>query len=49
MEEELIIGVSHNRKENLGYGDCSQHLACSTESQVVGFGIQAPVMESAFR
>ena len=49
MEEELITGVSHNRKGNLGYGDCSQHLACSIESQVVGFGIQAPVMESAFR
>ena len=49
MEEELIIGVSHNRKGNLGYGDCSQHLAYSIESQVVGFGTQASVMESAFR
>ena len=47
MEEELIIGVSHNRKGNLGYGDCSQNLAYCIESQVVGFGIEALVM--AFR
>ena len=49
MEEEFIICVSHNRKGNLGYGDCSQHLAYYLESQVVGFGIQASVMETAFR
>ena len=48
MEQELIIGVSHNRKGNLSYGDCSQNLAYSIESQVVGFGMQASVMESAF-
>ena len=22
MEEKFIVGVSHNRKGNLGYGDC---------------------------
>ena len=44
-----LLRVLHNRKGNLGYGDCPQHLAYSTESQVVGFGIQASVMESAFR
>ena len=49
MEEELNIGILHNRKGNLGYGDCSQHLAYSIESQLVGFGTQASVMESAFR
>ena len=49
MEEEFIVCVSHNRKGNLGYSDCSQHLAYSIESQVVGFGIQASVMESTFR
>ena len=49
MEKELIIVILHSRKGNLGYGDCSQHLAYSIESQVVGFGIQASLMESAFR
>ena len=49
MEEEFIIGVSQNRKVNLGYGDCSKYLAYSIESQVVGFEIQASVVESSFR
>ena len=37
------------QKGNLGYGDCSKHLAYSIERQVVGFGIQGLVMESIFR
>ena len=49
MEEEFIISVLHNRKGNLGYGDCSKNLAYSIESQVVGFGIQALVVESFCR
>ena len=49
MEKELTTGISHNRKGNLGYCDCSQRLAYSIEIQFVGFGIQASVMESAFR
>ena len=47
--KEFIIGVSHNRKGNLGYGDSSKYLAYSIESQVVGFGIQASLVESSFR
>ena len=47
--KEFIIGVSHNKKGNLGYGDCSKYLAYSIESQVVGFGIQVPLVESSFR
>ena len=49
MEQEFIIGVLHNRKVNLGYGDCSKYLAYSIESQAVGFGIQSSVVESFFR
>ena len=50
MEEEfIIICVSYSRKGNVGYGDCSQHLAYSIESQVANFGIQVSLMESAFR
>ena len=49
MEKEFIIRVSHNAKGNLGYGGCSKNLASSIESQLVGFGIQAPVAESFFR
>ena len=49
MEEKFVICVSHNRKGNLGYGGCSQHLAYSIESQVVGSRIQASVMECSFR
>ena len=49
VEEEFIIGVSQNRKGNLGYGDCWKYLAYSTESQVVVFEIQALVVESSFR
>ena len=49
MEEKFFICVSHKRKGNLGYGGCSQHRAYSIESQVVGSGIQASVMESSFR
>ena len=49
MEEEFIIGVSQNRKRNLGYSDCSKFLAYSIESQVVGLEIQALVMESSCR
>ena len=30
-----MIGVSHNRKGNLGYRDCSKYLAYSIESRVV--------------
>ena len=49
MEREFIIGVSRSMKGNLGYGDCSTYLAYSIESQVVGFRIQASVVESFFR
>ena len=49
MEEEFIIDISHNKKGNLGYGDCSKCLAYSIESQVVGFGIQVLAVESSFR
>ena len=34
------LGVLHNRKGNLGYGNRSKYLAYSIESQVVGFGIR---------
>ena len=47
--KEFIIGVSHNKKGNLGYGDCSKYLAYSIESQVVGFRVQASLVESSFR
>ena len=49
MEEEFILGVLDYRKGDLGYGDCSKYLAYSSESQVVGFGIQALVVESFLR
>ena len=49
MEEEFIIRVSHNAKGNLVYGGCSKNLASSIESQLVGFGIQAPEAETFFR
>ena len=49
MEEEFIIGVSHNNKKNLGDGDCWKYLSYSIESQVVDFGIQTSVVESSFR
>ena len=49
MEEGFITGVSHNRKESFGYGTCSNYLACSIESQAVGFIIQASVMKSFYR
>ena len=46
MEEEFIIGVLHNRKENFGYATCSKYLAYSIESQVAGFRIQDSVIKS---
>ena len=49
MEEEFITGVLHDRKEIFGYGTCSKYLACSIESQAVGFRIQASVMKSFYR
>ena len=49
MEEEFITGVLHVRKEIFGYGTCSKYLACSIESQAVGFRIQASVMKSFYR
>ena len=33
----------------LGYGNCLKYLAYSIESGIVGFGIQASVVESFFR
>ena len=47
--EEFITGVSHDRKESFGYGTCSNYLACSIESQAVGFRIQVSVMKSFYR
>ena len=47
--EEFITGVLHDRKESFGYGTCSNYLACSIESQVVGFRIQVSVMKSFYR
>ena len=49
MEEEFITGVSHNRKGNLDYRDCSKYLAYSIESQIEGFGIQTSVVGFSFR
>ena len=46
MEEELITGVLHNRKENLCYSTCSKYLVYSIESQFVGFRVQASMVES---
>ena len=46
--EEELIGVLHNRKENLVYGTCSKYLSYSIEIQVVGFRIQTSVVESLF-
>ena len=48
MEEEFIIGVLHNRKENFGYATCSKYLAYSIESQVAGFRIQDSVIKSFY-
>ena len=48
MEEEFITCFAQ-QKRNLGYSDCPQHLAYYTGGQVVGFGMQASVMESAYR
>ena len=47
--EEFITGVLHDRKESFGYGTCSNYLACSIESQAVGFRIQVSVMKSFHR
>ena len=49
MEEELVTGVLHDRKESFGYGTCSNYLVCSIEGQAVGFRIQASVMNSFYR
>ena len=46
LEGEFITGVLHDRKESFGYGTYSKYLACSIESQAVGFRIQASVMKS---
>ena len=37
-------GVLHNKRGNVGYGDCSKYLPYSIESRVAGFGIQASVV-----
>ena len=49
MEEEFILGALDYRKGNLCYGDCTKYLAYSIEIQVVGFGIQALVVEFFLR
>ena len=49
MEEEFITSVLHDRKESFGYGTCSKYLACSIESQAVGFRIKTSVMKSFYR
>ena len=48
-EEEFITGVLHDRKESFGYGTCSKYLACSIDSQAVGFRIMASVTKSFYR
>ena len=49
MEQEFITGVLHDRKESFGYGTCSKYLACSIESQAVGFRIKTSMMKSFYR
>ena len=49
MEQEFITGVLHDRKGSFGYGTCSKYLACSIESQAVGFRIKTSVMKSFYR
>ena len=50
MEEELnSLSVLHNRKGNVGYGQCSKYLAYSIDSQLVGLGTQGLVVESFFQ
>ena len=44
MEEEFILRVLHNRKRNLGYGDCSKYLANSIESQLWNTGIGGGIL-----
>ena len=44
MEEEFILRVLHNRKRNLGYGDCSKCLAYSIESQLWNTGIGGGIL-----
>ena len=44
MEEEFILRVLHNRKRNLGYGDCSKYLAYSIESQLWNTGIGGEIL-----
>ena len=44
MEEEIILRVLHNRKRNLGYGDCSKCLAYSIESQLWNTGIGGGIL-----
>ena len=45
----MLLSILHNRKGNLGQGDCLKYLAYSIESQVVGFGIQVSVVRIVFR
>ena len=49
MEEEFITSVSHDRKKSFGYDTCSRYLACSIESQAVGFRIEALVMKPFYK
>ena len=49
MEEEFILGVLDYRKGNLGCSDCSKYLFYYIESQVLGFRIQALVVEAFLR